>query len=320
MFDDKPTPRRTLYGYIDRQNLPGILRSFDFASPDTTTAIRFQTTVPQQALFLMNNPFLIELARKTTTRSDFTEASNDGERVRWLYQWIYQRDPTPEETRLALAFVGSQGTSTPQPRPAASWSYGTGRFDPATARTVDFKPFPEFKDNRWQNAANYPAKGEPSHAALSAQGGHPGASQKYSVLRRWTAPETTRISVTGVLDHPGGAGDGVRARVVSHRTGLVAEWTARSAKIPTPVANLSVEAGETVDFIVDNIESDNTDSFSWAPILQAAASAGSATSQSARDWDAARDFRGPTRDPEPLQPWAKYAQVLLSGNEFIFVD
>ena len=28
--------RRTVYGYIDRQNLPNFFRTFDFASPDTT--------------------------------------------------------------------------------------------------------------------------------------------------------------------------------------------------------------------------------------------------------------------------------------------
>jgi hypothetical protein len=39
-----------------------------------------------------------------------------------------------------------------------------------------------------------------------------------------------------------------------------------------------------------------------------------------KSWDCARDFRGPTRDPNPLGPWGKYAQVLLSSNEFVFVD
>src|SRR6202011_2762524 len=29
--------RRTVYGFIDRQNLPGLFRAFDFASPDTTS-------------------------------------------------------------------------------------------------------------------------------------------------------------------------------------------------------------------------------------------------------------------------------------------
>ena len=52
--------RRTVYGFIDRQNLDGLYRTFDFAVPDATSPRRFVTTVPQQALFLMNSPFLHE--------------------------------------------------------------------------------------------------------------------------------------------------------------------------------------------------------------------------------------------------------------------
>ena len=39
------TSRRTVYGFVERQNLPGIFRTFDFASPDTTSPQRFSTTV-----------------------------------------------------------------------------------------------------------------------------------------------------------------------------------------------------------------------------------------------------------------------------------
>src|SRR5262249_27102864 len=42
--------RRTVYGFIDRQNLDGLYRTFDFAVPDATSPRRFVTTVPQQAL------------------------------------------------------------------------------------------------------------------------------------------------------------------------------------------------------------------------------------------------------------------------------
>src|SRR5690606_13646096 len=34
-------PRRTVYGFIDRQNLDGDYRSFDFSTPDATSARRF---------------------------------------------------------------------------------------------------------------------------------------------------------------------------------------------------------------------------------------------------------------------------------------
>src|SRR5205085_5787311 len=62
--------RRTVYGFIDRQNLQGLFRTFDFASPDATTAQRYTTTVPQQALFLMNSPFVLEQARHFLARPD----------------------------------------------------------------------------------------------------------------------------------------------------------------------------------------------------------------------------------------------------------
>ena len=58
--------RRTIYGFIDRQNLDGLYRTFDFAVPDATSPRRFVTTVPQQALFLMNSPFLHEQTRRLT--------------------------------------------------------------------------------------------------------------------------------------------------------------------------------------------------------------------------------------------------------------
>ncbi|MDB6029124.1 MAG: hypothetical protein JWM68_5347, partial [Verrucomicrobiales bacterium] len=59
---DPSPPRRTIYGYIDRQNLPGLFRTFDFANPDSTSPQRFYTTVPQQALFLLNSPFVVQQA------------------------------------------------------------------------------------------------------------------------------------------------------------------------------------------------------------------------------------------------------------------
>ena len=40
-----------------------------------------------------------------------------------------------------------------------------------------------------------------------------------------------------------------------------------------------------------------------------------------RDWDAKKDFAGPTkRKPPSIDNWTKYAQVLLLANELMFVD
>ena len=38
-----------------------------------------------------------------------------------------------------------------------------------------------------------------------------------------------------------------------------------------------------------------------------------------KDWNAARDFAPPST-ARRLYPWEKLAQVLLSSNEFLFVD
>ena len=57
MFSQPFPQRRTIYGQVERQNLPGLFRTFDFANPDTHSAQRFTTIVPQQALFLLNSPF-----------------------------------------------------------------------------------------------------------------------------------------------------------------------------------------------------------------------------------------------------------------------
>ena len=69
--DRRYATRRTVYGFIDRQNLAGIFRTFDFASPDTTSPQRLRTTVPQQALFMMNSPFVIEQARALVSKPDY---------------------------------------------------------------------------------------------------------------------------------------------------------------------------------------------------------------------------------------------------------
>lgn len=98
--------RRTVYGFVERQNLPGMFRTFDFASPDTTSAQRFQTTVPQQALYFMNSPFALDQVRRFAGRPEVVEAGSMEARVERMYGIVFQRRPTPEEVEMARVFVG----------------------------------------------------------------------------------------------------------------------------------------------------------------------------------------------------------------------
>ncbi len=97
--------RRTIYGYIDRLNMPEVYNQFDFANPEITTGKRYETIVPQQSLFLMNSPLVIEQARNLVDRPDFKSLTNDEDRVTLLYELAYQREPTPVEIKLGLNFV-----------------------------------------------------------------------------------------------------------------------------------------------------------------------------------------------------------------------
>ncbi len=122
IFTEPFSHRRTIYGFIDRQNLPGTFRVFDFASPDQHSPQRFTTTVPQQALFLMNSPFVMEQARKLAARPDVAALEKPTERIAALIRLIHGRAATPDETALALAFL-EQAEEKPMPTaPLASLS------------------------------------------------------------------------------------------------------------------------------------------------------------------------------------------------------
>jgi hypothetical protein len=101
------TSRRTVYGFIDRQNLPGLFRTFDFASPDASSPQRHQTTVPQQALFLLNSPFVLEQARSLLKRPEVVAAQRTAERIRVLHRLLYGRDAEVDEVEMGEHFLAA---------------------------------------------------------------------------------------------------------------------------------------------------------------------------------------------------------------------
>ena len=115
-------PRRTLYGFLDRQNLPKIFRTFDFASPDTHAPRRFQTTVPQQALLLMNSPWIMQVASGLVAATDSAEQEPSRAAIGRLYQRVYARDPTREEIELGRQFLRTASQAqTASDQPVGPW-------------------------------------------------------------------------------------------------------------------------------------------------------------------------------------------------------
>src|SRR5205085_8578709 len=84
--------RRTVYGYVDRLNLANLYKTFDFAVPDMHSPGSFVTTIPQQALFMMNSPFLMEQAGRLTELSEVQRESVPEKRVQAIYRRVFGRD------------------------------------------------------------------------------------------------------------------------------------------------------------------------------------------------------------------------------------
>ncbi len=121
LFKTPISKRRAVYGYIDRQNLPGTLQAFDFASPEQHTPQRFQTTVPQQSLFLLNSPFVADAARAVVARSEVAKATDPAEKAKQLYRVTLSRNPTKDEIELTTAFVAAAEKETVTGGKLAAW-------------------------------------------------------------------------------------------------------------------------------------------------------------------------------------------------------
>ncbi|MCB1202689.1 MAG: PSD1 domain-containing protein [Verrucomicrobiae bacterium] len=95
---------RSVYLPVMRDQLPDVLRQFDFAEPSLVTGRRDVTNVPPQALYLMNSDFVRARAAALAKRISQV-ASTDHERVEAAYQRCFNRSPDEEEKRLLLEFI-----------------------------------------------------------------------------------------------------------------------------------------------------------------------------------------------------------------------
>jgi hypothetical protein len=113
-------------------------------------------------------------------------------------------------------------------------------------------------------------------------------------------------------------GDGIRCWIVSNRHGVLASATLHNRQQSLDVPTLQVEAGDTIDFIVDINGNLNSDQYLWSAEIQEAATNGTKPTDSSVTWSSQRDFSGTPIDL--LDNWEQLAQVLLLANELMFLD
>jgi hypothetical protein len=110
--------RRTVYAKVSRHELNGLLRMFDFPDANITAEKRTETTVPQQQLFVLNSPFIVEQARALSARLK-GEATDDAGRVRRAYALLFGRPASDAEMQLALRYLAGNDADVDQAPKAA---------------------------------------------------------------------------------------------------------------------------------------------------------------------------------------------------------
>ena len=125
---------RSLYLPLLRGVTPTALEVFDFAEQGMVTGRRDSTTVPTQALYLMNDPFV---RRQSLNLAEYLirhEGRDTSARVNLAYRLALARPATPAEVARVHAFLADYG-------PAAEVALARAAEPPAPARAAN--PAPE---------------------------------------------------------------------------------------------------------------------------------------------------------------------------------
>jgi len=300
-------PRRTVYGFINRMDLPGLLRTFDYPEPAATSPKRDQTTVPSQALFFLNHQFVSDCAARILSRQDVSSLNDSQQRVQRVYHVLFGRAAEPEELLLAMSFL--DGSQQPAGEPTW-WKYGYGSVDATTKRVASFTELTYWTGLRWQAGPALPDP-ELGWVFIDRNGGHPAATDERCSIRRWISPFDGKISIAGLLKHAPPEGNGVRGRIVSSRDGILGEWKVKNSEAKTEIASIEIHTGDTIDLVVDFQGEITHDEHIWEIKVNET----SPDNGQPHVWDSVADFRG-----QRSNPWQEFVQALLMTNEFVFVD
>jgi hypothetical protein len=241
--------RRSVYLQVRRTKPVSFLTAFDAPVMTVNCDRRIASTSAPQALMLMNSDFVLGHANAFAQR---------------------MRDTTPADYAPVQTAPFAQRVR----RDVEYWQYGYGMFDESTKRIVQFTPLQHWTGSAWQGGAQLPDAGNDA---------------QHASIRRWIAPHDGVVAITGKLKHGSDAGDGVRARLVSSRSGLHGEWSAKKSEAATDVARIEVVAGDTLDLAVDCVANVTSDSYEWAATLKLADRDGKLLSS----WNSSTDFHGP---------------------------
>jgi hypothetical protein len=125
-------PRRSIYGFINRDIIANLMSTFDSANPNACTAKRPETTVPQQTLFALNSEFVQDRAAKLASLTKTASPQDSRARTQDLFRRILGRNPTDRELEEVANFLreyvkqddgANDGANKPESYPEIAWTH-----------------------------------------------------------------------------------------------------------------------------------------------------------------------------------------------------
>jgi hypothetical protein len=96
--------RRSVYLPVIRNNVFDFFQAFDFVEPHVSNGKRAATVIPSQALYLLNNPFVVEQS-KALADALLSAKGTDAERIASAYPRLFARAATADEVTRAQSFI-----------------------------------------------------------------------------------------------------------------------------------------------------------------------------------------------------------------------
>jgi hypothetical protein len=314
--NDSADRRRSLYAFVDRYALATTFVSFDLPHPDHHSPKRIETTVPQQALYFLNGPLILRQAAKLAADPGFRNLPDDMAKLSWIYQRIYQREPSAAELRDAMDWLGQVNPADYQPKLSGVWEI---RHAPDTGGLPgDALAFPIFSEGGWKTGPDL-ATSPIRWLNAGATGGHPAAG--HALILRWRALGAGEVRLIGNIKRTGKGGatlawnlaGNAQSEFVSHslppdsESKVEGKWT-------------TVSPGNTVDFILRAPDGDASGSVGWTFRVMGRENSGGKTVEVG---NLAKQFPAAGSPPPSINagdPWADLIQMFWASNEFHFID
>ncbi len=130
--------RRSVYVPVFRNTLHELFEVFDFADPNLAIGRRSTSTLPTQALYMMNSPFSLEHSRHAARLLLKEKGLSDTMRIQTVYVNSLGRRPSSAEQDLALKFI-DQYIANNDDKADATEIEAWGQFYQAIFASIDFR-------------------------------------------------------------------------------------------------------------------------------------------------------------------------------------